>query len=72
MIDKLAIEGDAMQSDLDLVLEVLDQAGTDARKIDAAGVEVTIVDRHGAGIVYRYFADEVDADSAVSDRAHLN
>lgn len=39
---------------------MLQQATLDAEKINAAGVEVVILDRHGAGLVFRYYADEIN------------
>lgn len=46
-------------ADLQKVLEKLAQAAVDAQKIDAAGVQIVIIDRFNAGVVYCYFGDEV-------------
>lgn len=48
-----------ISADLQKVLEKLAQAAVDAQKIDAAGVQIVIIDRFNAGVVYSYFGDEV-------------
>ena len=40
-------------ADLERVLELLAQAAIDAEKIGAVSCEVSLLDPHGAGILYR-------------------